>query len=406
MSELKIWSTNSNMIDKISENRVYITDNPGSQTLAGDLTITDGIIDMSYGSSNVVIGGNTFDNTNALRNVAVGYEILSSMTGTCNGNVGLGYQCLKDLTTGNDNISMGRESMEYAISGSANIAIGTRSYQNIDTDSYNVGVGYETGRNFVGSSNVCIGYRAGGAAGATYDKSSNVIIGNRAGEYYATHNNIIIGSQTLHGAVPTTDANVAIGYRSEQYITDTNALSICCGSGPTQVFTYDNTILQIKPNSVCEGNLTVDGNLLGTGTYAEISLADGSTAQSIPTGVTYTKLTGFTTDGLNNNCTSDVSNDKITITTAGVYKIIGSFNFQSGTAGVTWRGCAFLDGSEQDNVHFKRKTAGANDSGSASFVGLITVATVPLDLDVRIRQDNVGAVNFIPEYMTLVAHKV
>lgn len=158
------------------------------------------------------------------------------------------------------------------------------------------------------------------------------------------------------------------------------------------------------------GNLTVtpsgekvdiQGRLTEQGTYAEIHTHDASTAQSIPTGSTYTKLTGYTDNGLSSNCTADVANDKITITKAGIYRVDGSFNFVSGTANVTWRIAPFLNGVEQDNIHCKRKSATSTDSGSASFTGFIDVTSVPWDLDVRIRHDNGGSVNFTPEYMNI-----
>jgi len=49
--------------------------------------------------------------------------------------------------------------------------------------------------------------------------------------------------------------------------------------------------------------LEVAGIISSEGVYGEIHVADGSTAQSIPTGLTYTKLTGFTDNGLSNNVT-------------------------------------------------------------------------------------------------------
>jgi len=59
--------------------------------------------------------------------------------------------------------------------------------------------------------------------------------------------------------------------------------------------------------------------------YAEIYLYDGSTAQSIPTGATYTKVTAYTTNGLSSNCTADAGNDKITITETGVNSMLRTF---------------------------------------------------------------------------------
>jgi len=135
--------------------------------------------------------------------------------------------------------------------------------------------------------------------------------------------------------------------------------------------------------------------------YAEIYLADGSTAQAIATGAGYTKLTGYATDGLSNNATSAVASDKITITVAGVYKVDASISASSGTANVTFRYAVFLNGVEQNAIHAYRKYAASGDNGANSMTGYIDVTTVPWDLDVRARHDNGGSINLTPTYMNL-----
>jgi hypothetical protein len=135
--------------------------------------------------------------------------------------------------------------------------------------------------------------------------------------------------------------------------------------------------------------------------FGEIYVADASTAQSIPTGATYTKITAFTTNGQSANTTPDAANDKIIITQTGKYRVEGSFSFTSGTANVVFRGAAFLNGVEQSQVHFKRKVAVAADAGNAGFTGFIDVTTVPWDLDFRVRHDNAGSVDVTIEYANL-----
>lgn len=134
-------------------------------------------------------------------------------------------------------------------------------------------------------------------------------------------------------------------------------------------------------------------------TYAEIYVTDGVAAQSIAAGVTYVKSTGFTTNGQSANCTADATNDKITITKTGKYRVYGHFSF-TGDSNSTFRGAAFLNGVEQDDVHWIRKIA-ANDAGSASGSGIISITSVPVDLDFRIRHDQVGAVSITPVYANL-----
>ena len=52
--------------------------------------------------------------------------------------------------------------------------------------------------------------------------------------------------------------------------------------------------------------------------YGEVSVTDGSTAQTI-SATTWTKLTCFDTNGLSKQATNSHANDKITVTDAGVY---------------------------------------------------------------------------------------
>lgn len=140
-------------------------------------------------------------------------------------------------------------------------------------------------------------------------------------------------------------------------------------------------------------------------TYGGIHVHDGSTAQSIPNGTSYTKLTGFTDDSLSNDCTPDYANDQITITRAGNYRICFSLSFTCGTNNVLWKIAAFKDTTEIDTVHAQSKIGTAGDSQNIScceFAALTAGQVVSL----RARQDQAGAVNFTPVYMTLILERL
>lgn len=149
------------------------------------------------------------------------------------------------------------------------------------------------------------------------------------------------------------------------------------------------------------GNANFDGYILSNGIYAGIYVSDASTAQSIANGAAYTKSTAFTTNGLSSNCTPSASNDNISITKTGKYLVNGSFSFSSGTNNVIWKASAFLGTVEQPNIHWSRKVETAGDVGNASFTGLINVTSVPIDLDVRFRHGQAGAINITIEYANL-----
>lgn len=150
-----------------------------------------------------------------------------------------------------------------------------------------------------------------------------------------------------------------------------------------------------------QDGVRVLGRVREAGTFAEIHVADGSTAQSIAAGTGYTKLTAFAENGPSSNCTADYANDKITLLHIGKYMVNGDFSIASGTNNVTFKIAAFLGGVEQHNVHVQRKVSVAGDIGAAGFSGIVDVTSVPVDLDMRARHDNVGAVDLTVSYANI-----
>ncbi len=135
--------------------------------------------------------------------------------------------------------------------------------------------------------------------------------------------------------------------------------------------------------------------------YAEIYVADGVTAQAIPTGATYTKLTGFATNGQSQNCTADAANDKITITRAGRYLTTVTISGVSTASAVTFDFAVFLDGVRQDAVNAHRAYAVGGDEGNCSMAGILNATSVPVDVDVRCVQDSLSSDDFTPSFMNL-----
>lgn len=140
-------------------------------------------------------------------------------------------------------------------------------------------------------------------------------------------------------------------------------------------------------------NMSVPGRVTKQGTFAEIYVADGAVAQTIPTGAAYTKITAFTSNGQNSNCTPDQANDKITVTKTGRYKVTGSFTGYIDIANTQVDGAIFLDGNIQDNIKCYAEFVAANKYCSASISGIIDVDSINEDLDFRVRHDDPGNVN-------------
>jgi hypothetical protein len=157
---------------------------------------------------------------------------------------------------------------------------------------------------------------------------------------------------------------------------------------------------------VTEGGIGVEkdifsgGRVRHTGCYAEIHGHDLSTAQSIATGTTYVKLTAFADNGQSANCTAYATNDKITLTKAGKYRVSWNMSFSCGTNNVTWKCAAFLDGTEQNQCHAQTKIGIAGDSQHIS-ASSILVTTANKDLDLRARHDQGGSIDITPLYLSL-----
>ena len=141
------------------------------------------------------------------------------------------------------------------------------------------------------------------------------------------------------------------------------------------------------------------------GIFGGIHVHDAAAVQAIADGVAYTKLTCYTDNGPSSNVTPDAANDKITLTVAGYYLVNCSLNFSAGN-NKTFYIAPFLGGVEQDSIHIVRKIGTAGDVGSASFSGILTVAAVPVDLDVRARHDDVAPINLTMIYSNLSVHYV
>lgn len=141
--------------------------------------------------------------------------------------------------------------------------------------------------------------------------------------------------------------------------------------------------------------------------YGEIHVHDSAVAQSIPTGATYTLITNWTDNGLSLYTTPDaLTSRRITVSKTGVYEVSYNCSMLLGTSNVVLFISAFKNGTtELDNLHFSRKIGTGSDVGSASFNGIIQLSAGDY-IDVRIKHDNVGSVNFTQVYANLNLKRV
>jgi hypothetical protein len=172
-------------------------------------------------------------------------------------------------------------------------------------------------------------------------------------------------------------------------------------SGGFEIFTGGAAQANRRMQITSAGVTTFPGYVAQQGIYGAINIYDNSTAQSIPTGATYTKLTSFPSIGMSANVTCDTANDKITFVKTGKYRVTASLSFSDGTNNVEWRVAGFLNNVEQNQLHFIRKIGTSGDVGNAGVTGFVNVSSVPWDLDLRARHDNVGSVDLTVVYGNL-----
>ena len=130
--------------------------------------------------------------------------------------------------------------------------------------------------------------------------------------------------------------------------------------------------------------------------FAEIYIADNTTAQDIPTGITYIKLAGTAINGQTNNCTADGANTKIIIDKAGVYILNAHFNGCSEKANTTFDGAIFVNGTIRNNVKCSTEFIAADKSCSSNICGLLNLG-IGDEIDFRVRHDDGAAVELTIE---------
>ena len=136
------------------------------------------------GDSNVCIGQNagyalstnaSDDNIFIGKLAGAGGTSPAARMSDANYNIGLGYETMLYLTSGDSNIGFGFRTMRNISSGKYNLAFGDVALYNTDTGQNNIGLGYYAGFNQTsGNGNITIGSGSLGVAG----ESNQLRIGN------------------------------------------------------------------------------------------------------------------------------------------------------------------------------------------------------------------------------------
>jgi nitrogen fixation protein len=186
---------------------------------AGNLligSVTDTTERLQVTGTMKVTGASSFADITATSYTFGGLNMISSGTGTGEGNVAVGRSNLRALTAGAYNTAIGYVTMNGATTGSFNVAIGANTLQSLSSGTHNMAIG-QNAINFLstGSNNVGIGWRSlYRIAGA----SNNVAIGYNSANTAADSSNMVANNNSVfigHSAKASTDGNtneVVIGY--------------------------------------------------------------------------------------------------------------------------------------------------------------------------------------------------
>tara|TARA_A100001391_G_scaffold156396_1_gene114629 strand:+ start:1576 stop:4275 length:2700 start_codon:yes stop_codon:yes gene_type:complete len=184
------------------------------------------------GTSNTIFGKNAGANLDAGSNynTFIGEGVADASMNDATDNVGVGYQALSALTTGDDNVAVGMRALLDLENGNKNTGLGDSAGRSITSGEENVMVGYQAGDGITsGGANCIVGVNAAGAGNADYitaigreaardlnstDANGTTAVGTNAiAALTSGQANTAVGFQTLKDC-DVGDFNTAVGYQA------------------------------------------------------------------------------------------------------------------------------------------------------------------------------------------------
>ena len=184
------------------------------------------------GTSNTIFGKNAGASLDAGSNynTFIGEGVADASMNDATDNVGVGYQALSALTTGDDNVAVGMRALLDLEGGNKNTGLGDSAGRGITSGEENVMVGYQAGDGITsGGANCIVGVNAAGAGNADYitaigreaardlnstDANGTTAVGTNAiAALTSGQANTAVGFQTLKDC-DVGDFNTAVGYQA------------------------------------------------------------------------------------------------------------------------------------------------------------------------------------------------
>jgi hypothetical protein len=259
-------TTTVEAIDDLSDGK---TDVYGSPTASGSMFLGYESGDNDDGSNrNTALGYQSMkDVTTGRYNISMGYRALYGNSSSGNDNVAIGLESMRNNQSGYSNIAIGSRSLYNNTSGYGNLAIGGNALEDNIDGYYNVALGLDAlTQSTSGNDNTAIGHSAMGAGNTTGD--SNVAVGaNSLNSNTSGRLNTAIGRQALHQN-QTGNSNTAIGYNALYNSTGNNNIAVGGDAG------YNTT----GDAGVFIGYSAGSGETSGNKLYIENSNANASNA--------------------------------------------------------------------------------------------------------------------------------
>ena len=284
------------------------------------------------GDFNTAVGHNALTAQNgSTNNTAVGANAGVQVT-TGGSNTLVGYNAGDVITTGGSNTALGSNALGAVTTVSNLVAIGSAALQNNTTGTQNTAVGTSAlSTSTSASNNTALGYRAGVAVSGG---SNNTLVGTNAGASIgAGSSNTLVGNGS-GSAITTGACNTLVGgYTGTTTLANNVVLSDGAGNIKLQVNENGAVGVGTTPSYGTSGQVLKSA---GTGAAPAWSSAlygafSDSTTQTNTGGASGNPVDLNTT--ASSNGFSIVSGTQITATTAGVYNIQISLQFEKTDAG-------------------------------------------------------------------------
>lgn len=169
----------------------------------------------------------------------------------------------------------------------------------------------------------------------------------------------------------------------------------------------DNRLLDCDSKPEIEENFNRVLDIINNVKHIEIFVSDDSTATSIPSGATYTKLLlgADAQSDKANGITYNAENGNITALTAGTYFITATFSSKLATTDVIWDTAIFINDEIADNLHMRRRFSTSGYTFNVCLSGLVTLSANDV-LDIRSKHNNASAVSITIEFANINMHKI